>query len=270
MSKILAGDLTMHVQRMMPEVPPADGPAPIVVFIHGLLIDSLASYYFSLGPAFAAVGIDVIMYDLRGHGRTDRPASGYRLEDFVSDLDALLCELNVTEPVHLVGNSFGGAIAFGFAAAYPDRVATVTSIEGEPPAESWINNMKYILDRAKVELAQEETLAWFETEHGVHQARVFRAVGQFVAKTTIADDIPASDRLDEDLSKVTCPVFAIFGGDSDLSEQVPWLESSLRSCRTVVIPGQGHSVLVQKTAQTTELIVNWVREYARGARAEAK
>jgi pimeloyl-ACP methyl ester carboxylesterase len=262
MSRILAGGLKMHVQRMKPEVPPEDGPAPIVVFIHGLLIDSLASYYFSLGPAFSAAGIDVIMYDLRGHGRTERPDSGYRLEQFVSDLDALLRELDVAEPVHLVGNSFGASIAFGYAAAHPERVATVTCIEGEPPVESWTSNMKYVLDRAKTELAQRETLAWFAEEHGQHLARVFESVGQFVQLTTIAEDIPASARIEQDLSAVTCPVFAIFGGESDLSEQVPWLESSLTSCRTVVIPDQGHSVLVQKTAQTTELIVDWVREHA--------
>jgi pimeloyl-ACP methyl ester carboxylesterase len=269
MSRILAGDLKMHVQRMKPEVSPENGKAPIVVFIHGLLIDSLASYYFSLGPAFSAAGIDVIMYDLRGHGRTERPDSGYRLEQFVSDLDALLRELDVTEPVHLVGNSFGGSVAFGYAAAHPERVATVTCIEGEPPVESWTSNMKYVLDRARTELAQEETIAWFAEEHGQHQARVFQAVGQFVQKTTIADDIPASALIEQDLSALTCPVFAIFGGDSELSEQVPWLEASLASCRTVVIPDQGHSVLVQKTAQTTELIVDWVREHSRGALVEA-
>ncbi len=63
---------TTHVQRLTPDSA-ADGDAPVVVCVHGLLTDSLASYYFTLGPAFAAAGIDVIMYDLRGHGRSDAP-----------------------------------------------------------------------------------------------------------------------------------------------------------------------------------------------------
>ena len=73
------------------------------------------------------------MYDLRGHGRSDRPSTGYRLESFVDDLVGLLDALGETRRVHVVGNSFGGTIAAGLAAWYPDRVATVTMIESEPP-----------------------------------------------------------------------------------------------------------------------------------------
>lgn len=270
MARIHAGDLKMHVQRMKPKVPPFGSPAPVVVFIHGLFMDSLTSYYFTLGPAFAEAGIDVIMYDLRGHGRTERPPSGYRLEQFVSDLDALLRELDVTQPVHLVGNSFGGAIAFAFAAAHPERVVTLTSIEGEPPAESWITGMKRILDNAKTELIRSENVAQVEEVHGAYGAKVFQGISQFVARTTIADDIPASERLDETLSRVACPVFAIFGADSELADRVPWLEASLASCRTVVIPDQGHLVLVQKTAETMKLIVDWVREHSPAALVEVE
>src|ERR1700730_207853 len=105
------GDIRLHVQRLAPR----DGrPATAtVVLIHGLLTDSLASYYFTLAPAFAASGLDVVMYDQRGHGRSGRPESGYTLDTNVEDLDALLDRLEVTGPVHLVGNSYGGTVAFG-------------------------------------------------------------------------------------------------------------------------------------------------------------
>ena len=94
------------------------GEAPVVVFVHGLLTDSLASYYFTLGPSFAAAGIDVIMYDLRGHGRSERPETGYQIEYFVDDLVALLDALGERRRVHVVGNSFGGTVAAGVAAWY--------------------------------------------------------------------------------------------------------------------------------------------------------
>ena len=95
------GDVRLHVQRMTPK-----GGRPVTataVLVHGLLTDSLASYYFTLAPVFAVSGIDVIMYDLRGHGRSERPESGYRLDDHLDDLAALLDRLEVTGPVQRTG-----------------------------------------------------------------------------------------------------------------------------------------------------------------------
>src|SRR5512142_1677168 len=110
---------------------------PAVVFIHGLGTDSLASFYLTLAAPVSAAGIDVVAYDLRGHGKTDQPATGYTLGHFMDDLTGLLDSLGVDRPVHLVGNSFGGTLAFAMAANHPDRVASVISIESEPPTRAW-------------------------------------------------------------------------------------------------------------------------------------
>jgi len=255
-SRIRAGELDVHVQRLGP---PPGGDAPIVVCIHGLLTDSLASYYFTLGPAFAERGVDVLMYDLRGHGRTTRPSTGYRLEDFVYDLVAVLDALGITRPVHLVGNSFGGTIAYGMAAARPDRVASVVAIETEPPVPEWTKHIAEGLADAKTRLAFDEVIAWIKEKHGAHTARLSKAAHKILQVTTIAEDIPRSATIDPDLSAVQCPVFALFG-DTGLSDQVPHLQSSLDWCRTVVLPDQGHSVLVERTAETIEMILEWIRD----------
>lgn len=262
MSRIRAGELDVHVQRLTPETP-LDGDAPIVVCVHGLLTDSLASYYFTLGPAFAQRGLDVLMYDLRGHGRTTRPERGYRLESFVVDLVDVLDALGITRPVHVVGNSFGGSVAFGLAAARPDRVASVIAIEAEPPTAEWTRHMADGLADAKTRLAIDEVIGWIKDNHGAHTARLSKAANRILQTTTMADDIPRSATIDADLSDVRCPVLAIFGGDSGLAAQVPHFEASLARCRTVVLPDQGHSVLVERTAETIELIFDWVRDTSR-------
>jgi pimeloyl-ACP methyl ester carboxylesterase len=259
-TRIRVGELDMHVQRLPPTTAPTDGEAPIVVCVHGLLTDSLASYYFTLGPAFAERGLDVVMYDLRGHGRTTRPAAGYRLEDFVGDLIALLDALEITRPVHVVGNSFGGSVAFGLAAARPDRVASVIIIEAEPPTPEWTRHMADGLADAKTRLAIDDVIGWIKQNHGAHTARLSKGAGKILQVTTMAEDIPRSATIEEDLSAVSCPVFAIFGADSGLSAQVPHFHASLAHCRTVVLPDQGHSVLVERTAETIELIFGWVRD----------
>jgi pimeloyl-ACP methyl ester carboxylesterase len=261
-SRIRAGELDVHVQRLTPDVP-LDGDAPVVVCVHGLLTDSLASYYFTLGPAFAQRGLDVLMYDLRGHGRTTRPERGYHLEEFVDDLVAVLDALGITRPVHVIGNSFGGSVAFGLAAARPGRVAGVVAIEAEPPTPAWTRHMADGLADAKTRLALDEVIGWIKEHHGAHTARLSKAAHRILQTTTIAEDIPRSATISADLAAVRCPVLAIFGGDSGLAAQVPHFERHLARCRTVVLPDQGHSVLVERTAETIELIFEWVRDTSR-------
>ncbi|GAB3930810.1 alpha/beta hydrolase [Kribbella albertanoniae] len=260
MAKIRVGELDVHVQRLSLADPPAGSEAPIVVLIHGILYDSLASYYFTLGPTFAEEGMDVIMYDLRGHGRTTRPATRYRLEDHVEDLRLLLEKLEITRPVHLVGNSYGGSIAFGLAAAHPDRVASITAIEAEPPVPAWRHRLGEGLLQAKPWLATDEALAVIAEARGGHTARLSLAAGKLLQATTIAEDVLLSRTIDDDLAALQCPVLAFFGDESVLMEQVDHLRSTLADCHIVVLPGQGHSVLIERAAEISPVILDWVRE----------
>ncbi|MFJ9867011.1 alpha/beta fold hydrolase [Streptomyces sp. NPDC101165] len=246
MAMIDAGGVRLHVQR----TGPADGRTPhaTVVLVHGLLTDSLASYYFTVAPAFAAAGLDVVMYDLRGHGRSERPADGYTLDHNIDDLEALLDRLGITGPVHLVGNSYGGTIAFGHAARHPDRTAGLTLIESEPATAAWAVKLDGILRRVLTELAHNEpdALAWIAAHRGPNHARLAKGAARFARETTLGRDIPASRVLtEEQIRAVRCPVLGVYGGDSDLVDLVPLMEALLTDFRPVVLPGHEHSVLVE-------------------------
>lgn len=259
--------LDVHVQRMLPRGEARQ--APLVVCVHGILTDSLASYYFTLAPAFAAAGYEVLMYDLRGHGRSHRPATGYQLERFVGDLRHLLDRLQVRRPVHLIGNSFGGTVAFGLAAANPELVASLAFIESEPALAPWAPKMAANLARAKRELVREESLAWIAQEYSPHTARLARGAAKLLHGTTIAEDVPASQVLVEaEVAAIEAPVFGIYGDRSDLAAQAPWLERLLPRCRTVVIPDQEHSVLIERTPLTKALLLEWLHEHAVSAPAD--
>ncbi len=262
MTKLRTSTITTHVQQLPAERRPgATGEPPVVVFVHGLLTDSLASYYFTLGPAFAKAGVDVVMYDLRGHGRSERPATGYRVEDFVDDLVGVLDALGETRRVHVVGNSFGGTVAAGLDAWHPERVATVTMIEAEPPVAHWTRHIAEGLADAKVRLAREDVIGWISENHGAHTAKLSRGASRILQSTTLAEEVPAGRVIGDDLSALTAPLLAIFGDDSGLSAQVPWLTAQVERCRTVVLPDQGHSVLVERTEETRQLVLGWVLEH---------
>jgi pimeloyl-ACP methyl ester carboxylesterase len=246
MAMVDTGQLRLHVQRMSP--PDGRPVTATAVLVHGLLTDSLASYYFTIAPPFALAGVDVVMYDLRGHGRSGRPATGYTLDDNIDDLEALLDRLEVTGPVHLVGNSYGGTVAFGYAARHPERAASVSLIESEPATTAWAPKLGGILDRVLHQLAhnEDDAIAWISANRGHNTARLAKGAARLARETSLSQDIPASRVLTEDqIRSVRCPVLGIYGGDSDLALLAPWLESVLPDCRTVVVPGHEHSVLVE-------------------------
>jgi pimeloyl-ACP methyl ester carboxylesterase len=201
-----------------------------------------------VAPAFAATGLDVVMYDLRGHGRSERPPSGYTLDHNIDDLEAMLDRLGIHGPVHLVGNSYGGTIAFGFAARHPGRTASLTLIESEPATGQWAAKLRGILDRVVRELADNESdaIAWITANRGGNTARLAKGAARLARETTLGRDIPSSRVLTEDqIRSVRCPVLGIYGGDSDLVGLKPLKETLLPDFRSVVVPGHEHSVLVE-------------------------
>ncbi|MBL7494008.1 alpha/beta hydrolase [Frankia sp. AgB1.9] len=237
----------------------SDDPAPTLVCIHGLGTDSLASFYLTLAAPLAAAGVDLLFYDLRGHGNSARPASGYQVGDFVADLDGLLGALGVRAPVHLIGNSFGGTIAFGFAAAYPEMVASLVCIESEPPTETWAARVGEVLANTKRELSTDEAYQWIAVQFGDHHARLSRQAYRRLEATSMVEEIPTGPMLDlTDLSQITVPVLSIIGSDGFQADDPYLLESLLPDCRTVVIPDQDHSVLVEAHRQVRELLLDWI------------
>jgi hypothetical protein len=58
-------------------------------------------------------------------------------------------------------------------------------------------------------------------------------------------------------------VLGVYGGDSDLAELGPWLGSLLPDCRTVVLPGHEHSVLVEAAGAVGGHILSFLQEVSR-------
>jgi pimeloyl-ACP methyl ester carboxylesterase len=210
----------------------------------------------------AAAGLDVVMYDQRGHGRSARPESGYRLERFVDDLETLVDSLGVAGAVHLVGNCFGGVVVFGLTARRPDRVASIFAIESEPPTPRWTSKMNGHLERGRRELVLEETIAEITEKHGAHMARLGRSAGVFLSTTSLADDIPASTEIlqPQELERIKCPVFGVYGADSEVVDLAAEIAQALPDCRTALVPDQDHYVLSGAPDKICALLLDWLAE----------
>jgi pimeloyl-ACP methyl ester carboxylesterase len=93
----------------------------LVVYLHGLLLD--ANLNRGIARALAERGNRVVLLDLLGHGRSDKPphASEYRMDLYVEQVFALLDELGADEAV-LGGVSLGANVSLLAATKSPERV----------------------------------------------------------------------------------------------------------------------------------------------------
>jgi pimeloyl-ACP methyl ester carboxylesterase len=66
----------------------------------------------------------LLLHDMRGQGRSDKPAYDYSWDMHVEDFRALLDELQI-EKIHLAGVSYGAEVAMYFARKYPERVKSL-------------------------------------------------------------------------------------------------------------------------------------------------
>ena len=103
----------------------------------------------------ATRGRPVAALDLRGTGRSSRPApSAYGLERLVADVDAVRAAIGA-EQIHLAGSSWGGMIAMAYAGAHPDRLASLIFLASIPPRPEQLAEAEtqHVLPRQK-ELAR--------------------------------------------------------------------------------------------------------------------
>ena len=110
------------------------GPAggEVVVLLHGF--PENRSSWGAVIPLVTAAGHRVLAPDQRGYSPRARPRGrrDYRMDELVADTLALV-DASGAERVHLVGHDWGGAVAWAFAHAHPDRLHTMTSLTTPHP-----------------------------------------------------------------------------------------------------------------------------------------
>ena len=95
-----------------------------IILLHGYS-DSWFSYSRVLTPL--ARESRVYALDLRGHGRTDKPATGYRMRDLAADVVAFMDAKGIARAT-VIGHSMGGFVAQQVALAVPKRVSRLVLV----------------------------------------------------------------------------------------------------------------------------------------------
>lgn len=260
MAHVRANGLELKVSRY-PNRMGGAGEGPVLVFIHGLTVDH-AGLGFTLGMPLS-VGAEVILYDLRGHGRSQFVTSGYRVADHVADLEALLDALDVVTPVHIVAGSFGGVIGVAEARQRPDRVASLTLIEGMIPHVGWSDVVSAMVSQAADELSQGYTAEQAMDASGISSPRkamaMARRAERLFLETSLREDINDGWALDDDdLAGIRCPVLGVYGDQSHLFSLAGVLPHLFPAARVHTVLGANHLQVFLHVRTLKALITDFV------------
>jgi long-chain acyl-CoA synthetase len=97
-----------------------------LLFVHGY--GGSASHWLHQ-LRFFGQSMRVLAPDQRGHALSDDPVGlPYTMDGLVDDLEVVLDALQVQGPLHLIGHSFGGAVASEYAVRHPERLHSLVLI----------------------------------------------------------------------------------------------------------------------------------------------
>lgn len=247
MPLVAANGLQFHVQEV--------GAGPPVVMVHGLLIGSLASWYFTAAPALARFH-RVRVYDLRGHGRSERAPSGYDVRTMAGDLAALTADLPGAFDV--VGHSWGGVVALRFALDHPERVRRLVIVDAPLPPSRAMEMADFmtpgdalpsrILDALPAPLRD-------AVAGGRRQAqRLLESLEFLLAKSSLLADLRAEPDFDDvELARLDVPTLCVYGDRSACLPAGQRLARVVPGAQLRVLPGGHYLHLDARAALVTEL-----------------
>jgi pimeloyl-ACP methyl ester carboxylesterase len=232
-----------------------------------------------------AESFQVLVYDRRGHGASERPTGQGSVFEDADDLAGLIDELGFA-PAHVVGNSFGAAIVLRAATRRPDVFRSL--IAHEPPLFPLLAGTDFEPALVEVQRRIDAVAKLLEAEDNEGASRLFvetiafgpgaweqqlptemRKVFIFNAPTFL-DEIRDSDALQMDLDALSGfdgPALLTSGTESApfFGPVVDMVAASLPRSERVTIDGADHVPHISIPARYVELVRTFAQTERSGA-----
>ncbi len=268
MAKVTLKGAQLNYQLLSPHPAEIRASAPCAVYLHGLIMDNLSSAYFTFAQALKGQHT-LLMYDLRGHGKSELTPSGYSVEDHAQELSRLLEALDLSGPLHLIGCSFGATIAMEYTSRHPERVASLVFIDGHPHSSVFLRQLGADLSAplaAQRALIAQHFKHWFSRDIPRKRDRLAHRAQALIHETTLVDDLRASAaQSDSLLAPSLPPTLALYGAESDALPLAQRALGHLREVTWRLFPGRSHALLWEETQAVSDALSAWLNERAMDA-----
>lgn len=217
----------------------------------------------------------VIALDLRGFGGSEKPGSGYSMEDQAAFVAEALKRLGVHRAT-VVGHSLGGTVATALTEVPGDYVGRLVLID-QAPDERFATAIDLAAELSTAPVVGEalwQVTPDFAVKEGLQVAFApgHEAPDQFVDEfdrmtyTSYASDDEESAYLDAEplnrrIERTGTPLLAIFGAEDQVYESEPALATYAKvpGAQTVLVQGAGHSPNVEKPRRVADLVLGFDR-----------
>lgn len=261
------------------------GSGPDVVLIHAFT-SNLAIWIMTRILGELARDFRVTLYDLRGHGASEIPKSGYTSNVLATDLAELMRQLDIA-PAYCVGHSYGGVIGVHTAVDYPDMVRGtilcdtyfpgLASIEPEMKrAGVWID-LQRTLAAVGAEVGDEvnftelfavidalppEAFQALEKQMGAGGVRWLEQSRQ-LTRTTAGDEMfEVAGLTAERIASTKQPVVALYDEHTPFHATRDFLAHELDDCTVDVVLGANHLAPLQNAPALVKAIGKHLRRMA--------
>ena len=256
------------------------GSGPVAVLLHGYAetSDSWAPLAAGLVKSYT-----VLVPDLRGIGRSSRPAAGYDKKTQAADIRAVVTTLGY-DRASLISHDIGNMVAYAYAARYPDKVERLVVMDAPipgvapwdevvrnpalwhfsfhgPDAERLVEGRERIyLDRIWNDFSgdpgkpDEDTREYYAAQYALPGA-MRAGFAQFTAFAQDVEDNKIFQR-----TRLTMPVLAIGGEKSFGATQAAIMRKVATNVGEAVVPGAGHWLMEESPTLTVALIQDFLKD----------
>jgi 3-oxoadipate enol-lactonase len=245
-----------------------EGKGPWVTLVHSLSAD-----HTLLSPQAArlAENFSVLSLDIRGHGKSEVPASPYTMGALAEDVAALLGKLGIAS-THWVGISLGGMIGLTLALAHPGVVRSLVLADttaGYPTAahEAWRERIGIVREKGMAGVREGTLGRWLTAAFRARDPETTARLGALIAATAPEGFIGCCEAIigydvSARLGEIACPTLVVVGEEDEATPpaMAETLALGIRGAELKRVPGAAHQSSTEQPALFNDAMAEFLAD----------